>query len=300
MRPAVAVLLSLVVAPALAAQDAVSGDLWRVASGTLTIPAALLEEGTAPFWTPVVALAPGGARFRLATESIHGPSEIGVNGGIVTFTARAGRIGTLNASYGRIGMADVIYTETSPEALGSTVPVWSQEASLGLAGRLSPAMMAGFAVRYLDGRTGDLSQGQFSLDWGAVFTGVPHVRLAASTTYFDPLFTANNQAASVNLGAEYRSVRFPMWGATATLAARYGMTILHGEYPQQLASAGLDLGALAVDAGVAYESTPSDAVWRSRFGLRLRSGRFHVEIGRDGGVNGFSAAYRFGLMLVFR
>ena len=300
MRPAVAVLLSLAAARALPAQDAVSGDLWRVAAGTLTIPAALLEDGTAPFWTPVVTLAPGAARYRLAAESIHGPSEIGVNGGIITFTGRAGRIGTVSASYGRIGMGDIIYTETSPEALGSTVPVWSQEASVGFAGHLSHAMLAGVAVRYLDGRTGDLSQEQFSLDWGAVFTGVPHVRLAASTTYLDPLFSANNQAASVNLGAEYRSVRFPLWGATASIAARYGMTILHGEYPQQLASAGLDLGALAVDAGVAYESTPTDAVLRSRFGLRLRSGRFHVEIGRDGGVNGFGAAYRFGVMLVFR
>jgi hypothetical protein len=300
MRPAFVALLSLVAARALAAQDAVSGDLWRVATGTLTVPAALIEEGTAPFWTPAVALAADGARFRLATEAIHGPSEVGVNGGIITFTARAGRVGTVNASYGRIGMADVIYTETSPEALGSTVPVWSQQASVGLAGRLSPAVTAGVALRYLSGRTGALSQEQFGLDMGAVFTGVPHVRLAASTAYFDPLLSANQQASSVSLGAEYRSARFPLWGVTATLAGRYGMTVLHGEYPQQLASAGLDLGALALDAGLAYESLPTDAVWRTRFGLRLRSGRFHVEIGRDGGVNGFGAAYRFGLMLVFR
>lgn len=281
-------------------QTAVSSDLWRVAAGTLTMPAALVEDGTAPFWTPVVTLPQGGARFRVGAEAVHGPSEVGVNGGIMTFTARAGRWGTVNASYGWIGLADVARTETSPEAIGGSVPVWSQQLSVGLAGRVMPAVSGGIAARYVAGRTGALEQSQLGLDVGLTFTGIPHVRIAAATNLADPAFSSNQQAAGASAGIEYRSPRFALWGSDATLAGRYGATLLRGEDIQQLLGVGLGLGPLTLDVGAAHESVAHDAVWRSRLGIALRSGRYRVQIGQDGGVNGFGPAYRFGLTVVLR
>ncbi len=284
----------------LRAQSAVSSDLWRVAAGTLTEPAALLENGTAPFWTPAVTLPADGARFRFGADAVHGPSEIGVNGGIVTLTARAGRLGTAHVTYGRIGLGDIAYTETSPEAVGGTVPVWSQQASVGLAGRLTTFVTAGAALRYLAGRTGALEQSQLGLDLGLQYIGIPHVRLGVTTTYLDPTLSSKQRAAGANAGIEYRSARFLLWGADALLMGRYGATLQRGEDLQHLLAVGLGLGDLAVDFGASREAVADDVVWRTRSGLALRSGRYRVEIGRDGGVNAFGPAYRFGLTVVMR
>jgi hypothetical protein len=281
------------------AQTGISSDLWRVASGTLAEPAALVEDGTAPFWTPAVTLPAAGARFRFGAEAVHGPSEVGVNGGILTFTARAGRYGTAHATYGWIGLSDVAYTETSPEAIG-TVPIWAQQASLGLAGRVTPVIAAGAALRYLSGRTGGLEQSQLGVDVGLQYIGIPHVRMGVSTTYLDPLFSARQRAAGTNVGAEYRTARFPLWGTDALLTARYGATVQRGEDLQHLIGAGLALGGLTMDLGASRESVAEDVVWRSRAALSLRSGRYRVQIGRDGGVNAFGPAYRFGLTVVAR
>jgi len=286
--------------PLAQAQTAVSTDLWRVAAGTLTEPAALMQDGTAPFWTPVVTLPAGGARYRFGAEAVHGPSEVGVNGGILTLTSRAGQWGTLNASYGWIGLGEIAYTETSPEVVGGAVPVWSQQASLGLAGHLSSSLAGGVAVRYLAGRTGTLSQSQGGVDIGLQYVGIPHLRLAIATSFLDPSFSGNQQAAGGSAGIEYRSARFPLWGSDASVTGRYGATLLRGEDLQHLLGAGLALGPLTLDVGAVHEAVAEDAVWRSRFGVALRSGRYRVQIGRDGGVNAFGPAYRFGITVVLR
>jgi len=300
MRARWLVLAALGIPPVAQAQTAVSSDLWRVALGTLTEPAALVEDGTAPFWTPVVILPPGSARFRFGVEAVHGPAEVGINGGILTFTARPARWGTLNATYGWIGLGNVAYTETSPETVGGNVPVWSQQASIGIAGRIRRDFAAGIGVRYLAGRTGDLEQSQFGLDLGLQFTGIPHFRLAVATNALDPSFSANQEAAGGSGGIEYRSSRFALWGSDAALTARYGATLLRGEDIQHLLGAGLSMGSLTLDVGAAHEGVAGDAVWRSRLGVALRNGRYRVQIGRDGGVNGFGPAYRFGLTVLAR
>jgi hypothetical protein len=65
---------------------------------------------------------------------------------------------------------------------------------------------------------------------------------------------------------------------------------------QHLLTVGLGLGGVAeVDVGAAREETAGFQVWRSRFGVSLDVGRYRVYLGRDGGVNGFGATYRFGL-----
>jgi len=300
MRTRWLLLAVLGIPPGVQAQTVAASDLWRVALGTLTEPAALVSDGTAPFWTPVVTLPPGSTRFRFGAEAVHGPSEVGVNGGILTFTMRPGRWGTLNATYGWIGLGDVAYTETSPEAVGATVPVWSQQASVGIAGRLAQNVSAGAALRYLAGRTGDVEQSQVGLDLGIQYTGIAHLRFAIATNALDPTFSSAQRAAGGSAGAEYRSSRFALWGSDAAVVVRYGATLLPGEDVQHLLGAGLAMGALTFDLGAAHEGVAGDGIWRSRMGVALRNGRYRVQIGRDGGVNGFGPAYRFGLTVVLR
>jgi hypothetical protein len=275
------------------AQASVASDLWRVAMGTLSVPVALADGGTAPVWTPAVDLPPQ-ARARFGIETIQSPSEVGVSGGLAAVTARVAGLGILSVTYGRLSIGDVAYTETSPEAIGD-VPIYNQSFSVGVSGPVSHGVTGGVALRYLSGALGFASREQFGLDLGVVYRA-PFVRLGVATRFFDPHFGASAQAASYNVGAEVHSRPFAAWGTSAVVLARYGVTAERGEAAQQLFSAGLSLGGtLALDVGAASESTAGTGIWRTRLGLGLGSGSFRFQIGRDGGVNGFGATYRLGL-----
>jgi hypothetical protein len=277
------------------AQPAVVSDLWRVAAGTLVVPAALAQDGSAALWTPA-ATVPSGAVVRVAIEAVHAPSEVGISGGVATLAVRAGHLGSLNLVYGRLGVDGLVRTETSPEAIGGDIAVYAEVLSLGVARELSPGLVAGIAARALSGRLDADTRSQLGVDVGIQYTDPSRLTLALATRFFDPTFRAAETAASYNAAASYRTADGPIWGTTGTLTFRYGLTWAHGEAAQHLLSAGLSLGGvLALDAGAAREELAGMAVWRSRLGVSLDVGRYRVYLNRDGGVNGFGATYRFGL-----
>jgi len=280
------------------AQASVASDLWRVADGTQVVPLALADGGTSPLWTPAVALGDG-EHLRVGIEAINAPTEIGVSGGLLALTFRAGGWGFASLTYGRLGVADVAMTETSPEAIGSVL-IYSQTASLGFSRRIAPDLTGGIAVRYLAGELGPVSRSQVGIDIGARYAS-EHVTLGAATRFFDPTLRAAVGAATYNLGAAWSSSAFDAWGASGRVIVRYGVTASRGESAQHLATAGIVLGSsLALDAGVSGERASGDGVWRSRFGVSIGSGPFRIQIARDGGVNGFGATYRFGLTAAFK
>jgi hypothetical protein len=278
-----------------AAQPPVVSDLWRVAAGTLAVPAALAQDGSAALWTPAATVT-SEAAVRVAIEAVHAPSEVGISGGIATLAVRAGRLGTLNVVYGRVGVDGLVRTETSPEAIGGDIAVYAEVLSLGVARELAPGLVAGIAARELSGRLDADARSQVGVDAGLRYTDPSRFTLAVATRFFDPTFRTAETAASYNAAASYRTADGPLLGTTGTLTFRYGLTWAHGEGAQHLLSAGLNLGGvLAVDAGAAGEELAGMAVWRSRFGISLDVGRYRVYLGRDGGVNDFGATYRFGL-----
>jgi len=293
-----AALLPLLAGP-LKAQASVASDLWRIATGTLVVPAALAEDGTAPLWTPAVVLT-GDAHYRFGVEAVHAPAEVGVSGGILAFTTRTGARTALSLTYARLGLGSVGYTETSPEIVGGALEIYNQTASLGMAYAFSGALTGGVAVRYLSGQLAFATRSQFGVDVGAQLVGSSHLRLGVTTHFFDPGFSSASQAASYSVGAEARTGAFQLWGTRSTALMRYGVTAGHGD-TQQLLSAGLTLGStLFLDGGAARENIATDVVWRSRMSLGVGAGRYTVRIARDGGVNDFGATYRFGLTAVFK
>jgi hypothetical protein len=294
-------LLLLGIAPGAAAQAALVSDLWRVAAGTLVQPAALGDEAAAAFWTPAVVLPASRPSLRLGVEMIHAPSELGVNGSTVAISGRLRGVGTASLVYGRIGLDNLVRTETSPEALAGSIPAYAEAFSLGLARGVGRGLDAGVAVRYLAGRLADRSRTQLGVDVGLLYTGAAHLRLGAATRFWDPLFGAAEEAATYSLGAEWASSAFDAWGTTVRLAIRYGSTGTHGEELQHLLTAGMLLGGvLALDLGAARESSGGLPQWSSRGALGITSGHYRVQVGRDGGVNGFGATYRFGLAAEFQ
>lgn len=293
----IALLLALAFPAGASAQvAALSSDLWRVAAGTLVEPDAVATGGAATLWTPAVVLPRSAPSARLGIETIHAPAEIGASGGIAALGVRLGDLLTLNAVYGRMSLGDLVRTETSPEGLGGPIPVYAQVLSLGAAREVSRSLIVGAALRLQSGRLADLQRSQAGLDVGVVFSGIPGIRVGLTTRFWDPTLGASEEASSYSLGGEYRTPWFPMWGTSGSFIARYGLTLLHGESPQQLLSGGLALGnAIEVDAGAAYEEIGDDPLWRSRLGLGVGAGRYRIVVARDGGVNGFGATYRFGL-----
>ena len=274
-------------------------DLWRVAEGTMVVPASLSDDGIAAFWTPAVVLG-GADRIRVGLSAVHSPSEIGVSGGIAAFSAQVG-IGTVNITYGRLGISNVGYTETSPEVVGGAIDIYNQALSVGVAGRLANGLVGGLAVRYLSGKMGFNSSDQLGVDVGAKYEPNQHLRLGVSTHFLDPAFAEPSDAATYSFGAEVRSRSFDAWGTTARLALRLGLEAARADEESQLITAGLWLGpSFVLDYGAEHEKNSVDSVWRSRLGLGVTAKQFTARLARDGGVHGFGATYSFGMTATFR
>jgi len=278
------------------AQPGIATDLWRLAAGTLVVPPALADDGSAALWTPAVQLPRSEAGLRVAVEAIHSPSDIGISGGIASVAFRAGRVGTVNVVYGRMGVDGLVRTETSPEGIGGDIPVYNEVLSVGLARTVAPGLVAGIAARALSGRLDIISSSQLGLDLGLRYAGPSRFSFGVATRFFDPMLRASEGGASYSAAVSYRTAEGQALGTTADLRFRYGAGWAHGEGMQHLLSVGLALGGVVqLDGGAAREETAGFEVWRSRFGLSLDVGRYRVYLGRDGGVNGFGATYRFGL-----
>ncbi len=297
-RAAVALLLLLccVARPeAGRAQAAITSDLWRLAAGTLVIPAALAVDGSAALWTPAVVLPAAGPALRVGIEAIHSPSDIGVNGGLATLGFRAGGLGTVSVVYGRLGVDGLVRTETSPEAIGGDIAVYSEVLSAGFARELGAGFTAGLAARALSGRLDVLSHSEIGLDLGLRYA-LQRFSVGVSTRFFDPALREQESAAAYSAAISYRTAQGQAWGTTDDLRFWYGVGWAPGEGMQHLVTVGLNVGeVMEVDVGAAREETAGFEVWRSRLGISLDVGRYRVYLGRDGGVNGFGATYRFGL-----
>ena len=280
----------------LAAQAGVASDLWRLAAGTLVVPPALAEDGSAALWTPATLLPGPGTGLRVAIEAVHSPSEIGINGGVASLALRAAGFGTINVVYGRMGVDGLVRTETSPEGIGGDIAVYNEVLSLGFARAIAPHLVAGIAARALSGRLDIVQASQVGLDLGLRYSGPSRLSLGLATRFFDPALRASEGAASYSAAIGYRTAEGQAWGTTADIRFWYGVGWAHGEGMQHLLTAGLNLGGIAeVDVGAAREETAGIEVWRSRLGISLSVGDYRVYLGRDGGVNGFGATYRFGL-----
>lgn len=280
-------------ASSLAAQTAaLTSDLWRVAAGTQAAPGPFAAGATALLWNPVIDLPPG-VDLRIGVTSIHAPEEVGVTGGAVALTLRVAS-SVVTAVWGRLGIDNITRTETSPEAVDGTIAVDAQVMALGVARHLAPWLDAGAALRVAAGRLAELTKSQAGLDAGVLARITPSLRVGFTARAFDP---TGADASTYQLAAETRSGTFDAMGTPAFVRLRFGTQLQKGEEAAHLVTLGIGLGeGLQVDAGAAREAVAARAVWRSRIGVSVGTARYHVEFGRDGGVNGFGATYAFGLM----
>lgn len=279
-----------------AAQAAAGAELWRLAAVSVPVPLALDEGGTAAFWNPAQAPAPGAAA---GAEVVSTPPEIGATGILAAARLGAGRLGSLGVIFGRMSLGGLERTDLSPDPIGE-VSFYTEMGGVTWAGRRGGTTLgATAAVR--DTRLDVTAVARWSFDVGLAQELGP-VRLAAATHFLSG-FAASDPGRDAYAGAEWRAWRGALWagGGDVTVLARYGLTFSHGSGADQAFGTGLAYGdVFAFDAMLSRETSYGNVTWRGVGGARVAIGRWRIFFSRDLGVNDVGAVYRVGLEARFR
>ena len=274
-------------------QGTAGTDLWRVAATTLPLPPALATGGAAAFWNP--AQSDRGARSVLVFEAIETPSAIGASGFVAVARVRAGKVGTIGATYARMEIGDLVRTTFSPDPEPASIPFFTEVLGATWArdfGRTTLGATLGYHQTMLDNARDD----RLTVDVGAR-RALGRLRLAAATHFFTRL-SVNDPAQEIYAGLELEMWRGPLWinGPPTSVLTRYGVTVARGYGADHLLGAGLEVGQVfAADVMVAREGSYGFPGWRPVAGVKVLVGKYRVSFARDGGVSGIGSAFRVGL-----
>ncbi|HEX9729951.1 MAG TPA: hypothetical protein VGA37_15750 [Gemmatimonadales bacterium] len=267
-------------------------ELWRVVSVTLPGPAALQHGPTATFWNP--AAVNDGTGLGGGIEVLQTPDVVSLSSVVVGVTQRLGHL-ALGVVAGRVSVADLVRTTTSPTSEAGDIPVFSQFAGAAFGGRVG-AFSLGALVRAHDAQFDTRSQGGLTLDLGIRATPVERLSLGVSTRFVTP-DRPGARVGEYYAGTEYRLKTASLWGASALITGRYGVAYQPTVGVEHGLSAGLGLeGRFRVDWGWVRELGPVAASWRPVLGVEFRAGRYIITVARGAGLNDVGAAFRLGLI----
>jgi hypothetical protein len=292
-----AVALALGVASPLAAQAPELALLWRVAGSTLAVPAPLERGPTAVFWNPAAVYEAAGLSAGL--EVLHASDVVSLSGLLGAVAYRLGDVASIGISGGRMSVANLVRTTTSPVSEEGDIPVYAQFVGVGAGTGIGP-LTAGAQVRFHDTRLDTRAENGVTVDVGV------HVRPTSALTIgaasqFGYVDLAGRATTGYFGAAEYRAVAGPVWGAPAFIIGRYGVEVRNSGVPghvdvEHVVSAGLSLAArLRVDLALRRESAYGAGEWRPVLGISFRAGRYLVAVARGNGLNDVGATYRIGL-----
>lgn len=275
------------------AQQGAGTELWRLIGVTQPVPFALAGGATGAFWNPAQW---DGAGAEVGAEVIQTPAAIGASGFIAVGRARTRGVGSVGLVYGRVSLTDLIRTTFSPDPSGAPIPFHTQ--MIGLTWAANPRIVTvGATIGYHETRLDQSDAHRFTLDVGVARQFGGAVRLAAATHLFSGMRSAD-AAQDVYAGADWRLWHGPLWqgGGTASVHARYGITVGHSTGVDHTIGAGFELGdVFGLDFQAVREESYGNTVWRPVGGLRVSIGRYHFTVARDAGVNDLGSAYRVGL-----
>ena len=275
------------------AQAPPAASLWRVATSSLAVPAALQPGETGAFWNPAAAGSP--THISIGVQAVHTGSTLGLSGLIGAGSLGIGGPFRAGILIGRVQIRDLVRTTTSPDSRGGSIPVYEQFAGVTLAGSIGPLLL-GTQLQLHESRFDVASESGFTLDFGVRATPLPHLELAAST-HLLPLGFGTEDNTDYFLGAQYTLLdRRPPEGLSARVHARYGLTRQPAGGWEHIGSLGAELGqVLALDAGVASEAGYGAREWRPALAMALRFGRYTVSLGHGLGMNDVGGTFRVGL-----
>ncbi len=279
---------------ALAAQQSVGPELWRLAATTLAVPPALATGGAAAFWNPAQPATADRASFGL--EAIETPPTVGASGVLVAARARVKRLGRVGLVYGRMAIGDLVRTSLSPDPDPGTIPYYTQTLGANWSAARGSTTM-GATLAYQDTRLDLERANRWTLDLGAR-QAVGDVLTFAAATHFFSRFATNDPAQDLYVAVEWRLWRGLVWrgGSPASLRARYGTSVAHGFTEDHQFGAGFELGnQVSADLVLVREGSYGERSWRAVAGVHVAIGHYGVSFARGAGVNDVGAAYRVGL-----
>ncbi len=290
VRTGLASLALLALPAAASAQAPQAVDLWRVATASLAVPAALQRGPSQLFWHPAASPASSSVGLQLLnTSDVVGMTGVMLGGAVaVSGTTRLG------ATAARVSVGDLVRTTSSPNSEGE-IPVYAQHVGLH-ASLILPRVSIGGHLRIHDARFDREREGGTTVDVGFVAHPWHRLQIAAATQFF-PIDLTSQDATEYYFGVAYRmGPALRDGGAVVQVLLRYGGTVRASGDLDHMISTGLAVGRLVrVDGSLARESAFAGHEWRPALGLTLSVGRYRVTVARSSGLRDVGATYRLGL-----
>lgn len=285
--------LALALLPSVALAQAPSwAGLWRIASSTLTNPAALERGVIGTFWNPAAAAEQSGLSAGVAI--VETPDIVGVGALLGGVSERVGPHVSVGALVGNISVNDLIRTTTSPSSVVGDIPVYSQFFGVLLGYHAGPFDIGATARAHHAAFDADRAGG-VTTDIGIRVRPIPILALAASTQFASATF-GQDPATDYFAGAELTVVTVHVWGAPTRLITRYGVQYRDPGGADQTFGLGVAFdGHLRIDGGLARERAFGLVSWRAALALAFHTGHYTIAIARADGLNDLGATYRIGL-----
>jgi len=280
------------------AQAPDAAELWRVAAGSLALPAALSTGATAGFWNP--ASGDGRIGASVGVEVVHTSSILGLSGLMVGGTLPVSRSLRIGILAGRMQVRDLVRTTTSPDSEAGSIPVYEQlggaQAVLGSGWLRIGAVLAVHHARFdVESETGA------TLDVGVRAQPIDRFTVAAAT-HFLPITLGREPSTDYYGAVEYVALdRLALADLRTRLAVRYGATLRPTGDLEHLVGVAVAVNdEVLVDAALTSESAYGHRDLRPSVAVGLRIGRYTIVLSHGAGINDVGGTFRVGLDVGFR
>jgi hypothetical protein len=283
-------------APGLLAQSVPARDLWEFPLGAVLEPAALANEPGGGLWNPAASRLGSKERWRVGIASLTSASDQSVDGQMVSLNVRRADGTTFGFGVARTAVADLVRTDTDPQAVG-TVPYSSLLLSFSGARDVLPHVALGAAVRYREGRADRQVDHAYAADLGVVVHSLPvrDARIAVSSFLWRPGREIEDRPAVVAaidaraMGVAERETRLGYSYNAVNRGAREHGPFVAWRFDR------VDL------RGALLRTTASGrTVSRIRSGIALHYARYVIGVAREEGTTGLGPLYQITLSSLLR
>lgn len=280
----------------LGAQAVPARDLWEFPLGSVLEPAALANEPGVGLWNPATSYLPPDIRWRLGVASLTTSADQGVDGQLMSLAYRRSSGSTFGVSVARTTIANIVRTDTDPQALGD-VPYSSLIVSASATRELLPHVSTGIAIRYREGRADQFVNNAVAADIGVVVHSLPigDARIAVSSFLWRPGREIQDRPAVVAaidariMGEKDRETRVGVSYNSVNRGAKEVGPFVSWRFDR------VDLRSSYLRTSVA--GRPEG---RMRSGLALHYTRYVIGVAREEGVFGLGPLYQITLSSLFR
>jgi len=280
-------------AGSLASQAPPLTELWRVASSTLPVPAALASGPAAVFWNPAAPADHAPSRAA-AIEILETPDVLALSGFVAAAHWRLTRHLIVGTTLGRMAISDLVRTTTSPVAVQGDILVHSQIVGVSVGWNGGPVAI-GILARAHESRLDALRDGGLTTDAGIRWHPVSGVTLAASSRFLAPDL-GRNESTELNVGLGTTVPIGMLWGSAADVQFSLGAGWHGTQRAEPGGGAALGLSdRLTIGWGLTHERAFGESAWRNALGLSFRTSHYAIIVARADGLNGLGATYRLGL-----